>query len=91
MNRVELLGFVAGFIMIFAFLPQLVRTFKTKRTNDLSIFMLILQMTCIALWTIYGIFIFSLSLIVSNAISFLIVLAVFIMKLLYDKRNTNVN
>ena len=87
MDKVEIVGFVAGFIMIFSFLPQLVRTFKTKRATDISVFMLILQMTCIALWTIYGIFIQSQSLIISNAISFIIVFAVFVMKLVYDKKN----
>ena len=41
MDKVEIVGFVAGFIMIFSFLPQLVRTFKTKRATDISVFMYI--------------------------------------------------
>lgn len=86
MKAVEIVGFLAGFIMIFSFLPQLIKTYKTKKSTDISKFMLILQMTCISLWTIYGFLTNSLSLIVSNIISLIIVICVFIMKIIYDQK-----
>lgn len=86
MSSVEIIGFIAGFIMIFSFLPQLIRTYKTKHAADISIFMLILQMTCIGLWMIYGILTSSISLFVSNLVSVLVVVTVLIMKLIYDKQ-----
>lgn len=92
MDSKEIIGFMAGFIMIFSFLPQLIKTYKTKHSADISIFMLILQMTCIGLWLIYGFLTNSLSLFVSNLISFLVVIIILGMKLIYDKREgKNVN
>ncbi|WP_026883341.1 SemiSWEET family sugar transporter [Clostridium akagii] len=87
MDKIEIIGFVAGFVMIFSFLPQFIKTYKTKRANDLSKFMLILQMTCISLWVVYGFFKQSQSLIISNLISLIIVVCVFIMKLNYDRKS----
>lgn len=90
MDSVEIVGFLAGFIMVFSFLPQLIKTYKTKRTQDISIFMLILQIICISLWMTYGLLINSQSLIITNAISLVIVVSIFIMKIKFDKKENTV-
>ena len=37
MNPVTLLGFVAGTLTTLAFLPQVIKTWRTKSSNDLSV------------------------------------------------------
>ena len=52
---IEVIGFVAGVLTALAFLPQVVRTWRTRSANDLSVVMLGLQSTGVALWIVYGV------------------------------------
>lgn len=49
------IGYIAGALTVASFLPQVVRTWKTKRTKDLSLGMLVLLVTAGALWITYGV------------------------------------
>jgi len=88
MLNVEILGFIAGSLSAGAFMPQAVKTFRTRQTGDLSTVMLIIQVICVSLWMVYGIFKHSPSLIVCNFLTFLVVLSVLVMKLRYGRRKT---
>ncbi len=87
MDYIEIIGFTAGTIAIGAFLPQAVKTFKTKHSGDISTVMLLLQMSCVALWMVYGILKQSPSLIICNFFTLAAVSSVFIMKMVYDRRD----
>ena len=49
------IGFVAGLLTAFAFLPQVLKTWRTRSSGDLSAMMLTAQSTGVALWIVYGI------------------------------------
>ncbi|HEX8452867.1 MAG TPA: SemiSWEET transporter [Longimicrobium sp.] len=49
------IGYVAGALTVISFLPQVVRVWKTKRTNDLSLGMFVILITAGALWITYGV------------------------------------
>ena len=49
------LGYLAGAITVLSFLPQVLRTWKTKHTKDLSLRTFALVITASALWIIYGV------------------------------------
>ena len=51
----QYLGFIAGFLTVSSFLPQVVRTWRTKRTADLSLGMVVLLVTSASLWILYGV------------------------------------
>ena len=51
----QYLGFVAGALTVSSFLPQVVRTWRTKRTADLSLGMVALLVTSASLWILYGV------------------------------------
>jgi MtN3 and saliva related transmembrane protein len=51
---IRLLGFVAGVLTVGSFIPQVVRTWRTRRTGDLSLGMFALLVTSGALWMLYG-------------------------------------
>ena len=40
----EIFGYAAALLTTIAFIPQLIRTFKTKSSSDISLFMLIMFM-----------------------------------------------
>ncbi|MBU2513691.1 hypothetical protein KJ966_20315 [bacterium] len=88
MEYIEIIGFIAGSIAVAAFLPQAVKTFKTKEAQDLSFVMLLLQTTCVFLWMVYGILKNSPSLMICNFATLLIVGSVFLMKIRYGKRES---
>ena len=49
------LGYLAGFLTVASFLPQVVRTWRTKQTKDLSVGTFALLITAGALWITYGV------------------------------------
>jgi len=52
---IRLLGFVAGGLTVASFLPQVVRTWRTKHTRDLSLGMFALLVPAGSLWVLYGV------------------------------------
>jgi MtN3 and saliva related transmembrane protein len=53
-GMIRLLGFLAGVLTVGSFLPQVVRTWRTKHTRDLSLGMFALLVTSGSLWVVYG-------------------------------------
>jgi MtN3 and saliva related transmembrane protein len=51
---IGLLGLVAGLISVGAFLPQVVRAWRTRQTRDLSLSGISLLIVACSLWIIYG-------------------------------------
>lgn len=74
MNHLDALGFLAGVLTTIAFLPQVARTWRTRKTDDLSLVMLVMLTVGVGLWIIYGVLIGSLPLIASNGITFFLIL-----------------
>jgi MtN3 and saliva related transmembrane protein len=50
MTSAELFGWLASFFTTIIFLPQLIKAVKTKMTNDISMWMLILSITGNGFW-----------------------------------------
>lgn len=71
MDSIEYVGFIAGLLVSLSVLPQIVRSWKTKSTKDISIYWNSINLVGQALWIIYGWGINSSSLIVMSSISFL--------------------
>ncbi len=55
MNSIDILGIVAGILTTSGFVPQIIKTYKTKKVRDISLLMFILLLTGLLLWLIYGI------------------------------------
>jgi MtN3 and saliva related transmembrane protein len=49
------LGYVAGILTVSSFLPQVIRSFRTRQTRDLSLGMFTLLTTASSLWVVYGV------------------------------------
>ena len=72
MLTLTFLGLAAACCTTGAFLPQVVKTWKTRSTNDISLSMFSLMVFGIALWLAYGILLADVPLIVANAITFVL-------------------
>jgi MtN3 and saliva related transmembrane protein len=51
----DAIGLVAAVCISAAYFPQLWRSFRTQRTDDLSLVMLLILITGVGLWVAYGI------------------------------------
>jgi MtN3 and saliva related transmembrane protein len=69
MQFVTVVGMIAGVLTTVAFLPQVLRTWKTRSTADISLVMFLIYVTGIVLWLIYGQMLNDLPLITSNAVT----------------------
>ncbi|MFL2594831.1 MAG: SemiSWEET transporter [Flavobacteriaceae bacterium] len=65
----EIIGLIAAVCTTFAFVPQVMKVWKTKQTKDLSLRMYSIMFLGILLWLVYGILIDSLSIILANVVT----------------------
>lgn len=63
---IHYLGYFAGTLTVCSFLPQVIRSWKTRQTGDLSLGMFVLLVTASTLWIIYGAIIGSWPIIATN-------------------------
>ncbi|KPJ95282.1 MAG: hypothetical protein AMJ53_03115 [Gammaproteobacteria bacterium SG8_11] len=83
MDTVEIVGGLAGVLTTIAFIPQVVKTWRSRSAEDISLFMFLLFSTGVALWLIYGIAIGSVPVIAANAITLMLAVAILVLKVRY--------
>jgi MtN3 and saliva related transmembrane protein len=64
----EVIGLIAGALSCTTFLPQVIKTWKSKSTKDVSLSMFLIASAGTALWLVYGIMIKSISIIGTNIV-----------------------
>ena len=85
LNYIDLFGFSAALLTTIAFLPQLYKTWKTKSAEDVSLITLILFLTGLICWIVYGLKINSIPILVANVITFIFNFSILILKITYSK------
>lgn len=83
MANLEIIGYLAGFLIAIALFPQLIKTWRTKSTKDISILWTLIVMFGLLLWVVYSISNKILPLLIFASIEFLMMLSLFVMKLIY--------
>ncbi|RZN14321.1 MAG: hypothetical protein EF812_05725 [Methanosarcinales archaeon] len=69
MNLITILGLVAATCTTLSFLPQAIKTIRSKHTKDLSVGMYTVLTIGVFLWFVYGIFIKDIPVILANGIT----------------------
>ena len=77
----SLLGVLAGTLTAFSFIPQVVKTIKTKETRDISSPMYTILIIGFLLWIVYGVMRKDFPVIIANSISFLLATTILIFKI----------
>ena len=77
------IGFLAGTLTTVAFLPQVLKAWKTRDTRSLSGSMYILFSTGVALWLLYGVLLASLPIILFNTITLVLSISILVLKAFY--------
>lgn len=81
-----LIGYAAAVCTTVAFVPQLLRVWQRRTARDISLSMFLVFSIGELFWLLYGIFIHSLPVILANAITLLLALAILTLKLYFDRK-----
>jgi MtN3 and saliva related transmembrane protein len=83
--NIEFFGYIAAILTTAAFLPQLIKTLKTKKAEDVSLVTLIMFICGVGSWIIYGYKISSLPILIANIITLILNLFILISKIHYSR------
>lgn len=83
MNSITILGLFAGALTTIAFLPQLIKTWKSKSAKDVSLGTLAIFSLGVFLWLIYGIYLQALPIILANFLTLIFNLIILRLKIRY--------
>lgn len=82
-TMVDIIGAVAAVTGTLSWLPQAVRTIRTRDTHALSLVSNLLVLATVGLWFAYGVALGALPLIAANGISLVLVSVIVVMKLVH--------
>lgn len=83
---IEAIGIAAGLLTTLAYVPQVVKVWRTRSARDISLAMFVIMNLGIALWLAYGLLIGSPGLILANGATLCLTTAVLVAKLRFDPR-----
>lgn len=83
MESANTIGLLAGTLTTLAFVPQVVKIWKTKHARDLSLGMFAIFSSGVLLWLWYGIEIGATPVIVANAVTLGLSLTILFFKIRY--------
>ena len=81
----DIIGTIAGILVLSSFIPQIVKAYKTKKMSDVSVHLMILIASGMFLWVIYGFIRTDPVIIGTNATGFALNITLLAMKLRYNK------
>lgn len=81
MDIYEVLGFLAAILTTIAFLPQVIKIYKSKDTKSISLAMYVVLSLGILLWLVYGIHLESMPIILANTITLILTIYILFMKM----------
>jgi MtN3 and saliva related transmembrane protein len=81
MNNSDLLGLAAGALTTISFIPQVLKTWRSRSTEDISLAMFSVFSVGVVLWLAYGVSIHSWPIIIANVITLCLSLTILYFKL----------
>lgn len=85
MDWTQIIGLAAGVCTATSLIPQVVKTIKEKKADDVSLVMLLVLGSGIALWIVYGIKRNDLPIIATNAFSLVVNITMVFLRIKYKK------
>jgi MtN3 and saliva related transmembrane protein len=83
MESANVLGFLAGMLTTIAFVPQVIKIWRSRHARDISTGTFVLFSFGVLLWLLYGIQLGALPVILANGITLVLSLTILVFKLKY--------
>ncbi|MFT4578864.1 MAG: MtN3 and saliva related transmembrane protein [Nitrospinales bacterium] len=84
MDSATMIGYFAGFLTTVSFIPQVLKTWKSKSASDLSLWMFSAFSLGVLCWLVYGVLLGEAPMIFWNVVTLIFALALLVMKLKFD-------
>ena len=81
MAYLTLLGITAACLTTTAFVPQVLKVWRTRSTGDISLAMFSMTFIGIVMWFIYGLLLVNIPLILANAVTMVLVGSIVVAKI----------
>ena len=85
MSGIEMLGYAAGAVTAFTFLPQVIKTWKEKSAKNVSLLMFIIAFVNEVMWIAYGVLSNNWVIISTNVVMITMCSLMIFLKLRYNK------
>ncbi len=85
MDKVQIIGIIAGILTAGSLLPQVIKTIKEKKAEAISIGMLVVLLAGLSMWLVYGIMRDDAPIIYTNAFSLLLNLSLIFLRFRYNR------
>ena len=82
---VTIIGIMATVFAVSSSIPQIIKALKTRKTDDVSIWLVVVLITGLSLWVIYGTVINDLLISIANSIAVAINTFLLILKIKYSR------
>ncbi len=82
---ISLIGYTAAFCSTFALLPQVIKVWKTKETDQLSAGTFTMMFAGAILWLLYGLFRDDIIIMLANGVALIFIGFISYIKLIYNK------
>jgi len=69
----EIVGFSAAALTAFGFMPQVIKIYKTKSVQDISVLALVQFAIGISLWILYGVHLKNIVIICANVVTLVVI------------------
>ncbi len=83
MDFLNMLGLIAGVLTTAAFLPQVVKTWRSRSAKDLSLGMFLMFVVGVVLWLVYGILTNNIPIIFTNGLTLTLASTLLYFKLVF--------
>jgi len=83
MEWITVIGLMAGSLTTISFLPQAIKTWRSKSAKDISLTMFLSFCIGVILWIIYGLFIMDIPVLVTNIVTLILAGTILFFKLKY--------
>jgi MtN3 and saliva related transmembrane protein len=84
---IQIIGVSAGICTASSMLPQLIKTFKKKEVEDISLYMLLILLSGLMLWIAYGFMKKDIPIVATNCFSLIVNVMLIFLRMKYKKGN----
>ena len=78
---IDVIGAVAAFLTTVAFVPQVIKIWRSRSAKDISLPMYVVFTIGVAMWLVYGLLLGAMPIIIANCVTLPLAISVVVMKL----------
>ena len=86
MNAIDIIGLVAAALTTGSFVPQVVRLWRTRDAEGISLVTFAVFSVGVVLWLIYGVMVHSWPVILSNAVTIVLTIAIVVLTMRFRRQ-----